>query len=454
MTAPTLSYNLEAEIATIGSALVNASAAILVASWLTAEMFYDSRLALVWCAWLSVHNSGMKPNIVTVMAELRRTNALEQIGGFDYLNSLTDLPAGVVSTAIEDYAHQVEETYIDRQLLSASRDIARIAQDRASASIKKLGDVQQVVSKIQPRGGRQGLVHISGSIQRQREQLDAVQRGVPLATGTLTGYRDIDEILGGGLQNSDLVILAARPSVGKTSMLLSLGYNVANAQDAGGRDRDVLVFSLEMTRDQLTQRLVSMESRIDVHRIRTSHIRKDELEMFMAALDAVESLPIFVNDTPAVPVSYVRNEVYRHIAERGKPALIAVDYLQLMTAPGFKADNRVGAVSSISQELKALAKEIDCPVLALSQLSRAVEGRTSHVPMLSDLRESGSIEQDADVVMFIYREEMHDRESENKGIAEIHVAKSRNGPIGVVPMRFDACTTRFDTLTYRTPDGY
>lgn len=453
MNAPVLSYNLEAEAATVGAALVNHGAAVQVASWVTPELFYDDRNGLVWSALLSVMALGQKPNMVTVMAELKRRGELERIGGFDYLNTLTDLAPGVVSTAIEDYARQVEETAIDRKLLAASAEIARIAQsgDRTG---KKLGDAQQAIGAIQARGGRKGLVHIGASASDYRAKLEAVQSGTRLPTGTRTGFKDVDEILGGGFQNTDLIILAARPGVGKSSFLTSAAYNIANVPGDDGDARSVLLFSLEMSRDQIHNRLLSMETQIDTHRLRTLHLRKDEVEPYLYGLDAIDALPIFVDDTPAVSTAYVRNEVYRHMAERGKPALIAVDYLQLMTAPGFKSDNRVGIVSAVSADLKALAKEMDCPVLALSQLSRAVEGRTSHVPMLSDLRESGSIEQDADVVMFIYREEMHDKDTDKKGVAELHIAKHRQGPIGVVPMRFDASTTRFDDLTYREMDGY
>jgi replicative DNA helicase len=448
---PILSYNLEAEQATIGSALLNPGAAVLVASWLTPELFYDERHARIWTAWLALFSAGTTPNLVTIQGELKRRGQLDDIGGFDYLNQLTDLPPGIVSTAIEDYAVLIEEAAIDRQLVTVAQQVARIGQDGMRSTSQKLGDVQQLISRIQPRGARQGLVPISASAAKMREQINAVQAGNPAPVGTLTDYRDLDEILGGGFQPGDLILLAARPSVGKSSLALSVAYNIAKVLDRAGRDRDVLVFSLEMTTDQLHQRMVSMETKIDLHRLRTLQIRPEEIDELLTALDQIAALPVFVNDTPAVPVSYVRNEVYRHIAERGKPALIFVDYLQLMTAKG---ENRVQEVSAISRALKALAKEIDVPIVALSQLSRALEERPSKVPLLSDLRESGSLEQDADVVLFIYRDELYNKDTDRKGIAEIHVAKHRNGPIGVIPMRFDAATTRFETLTYRSPDGY
>jgi replicative DNA helicase len=231
-----------------------------------------------------------------------------------------------------------------------------------------------------------------------------------------------------------------------TSFALSLAYNVATVTQA-----TVGVFSLEMSREQLVQRLLSLDTGINTHTLRTGHIRDTELQVLMEAMGRLASTPIYIEDTPGLSVMEVRSKARRLQSQAGVD-LIVIDYLQLMS--GRRSDNRVQEVSEISRGLKALARELNVPVIALSQLSRAVEGRQSHVPMLSDLRESGSIEQDADIVMFIYREELYDANTDKKGIAEIHIAKHRNGPIGVVPMRFDASTTRFMDLTYRTPDGY
>ncbi len=445
-----LPYNLEAEAATLGSALISKSLATEVAPWLPADAFYDEAHRTIWQAMLSILARGQQPNLLNVRNELKRMGALERIGGVDRLDSLTDMRPGVYATAIEDYARLVEKAHIERQLLQGSQQAARIAQDASRDTAEKIADVQQLFAQIQPRSGGNGLQHIGGSIAAERERVAAMQAGKPIPAGLPTGYRDLDEMTG-GLQASDLIILAARPSVGKTSFAISLAYNVINRLSPAGTDQDALVFSLEMSRDQLTQRLVSMHTRIDTHRLRTLHLRNDEVAMYLQSLDEIASLPIFIDDTPDIDTAYLRHALYRHIAQRQAPAVVIVDYLQLMAA---KAENRVQEVSAISRGLKALAKEFHVPVIALSQLSRAVEGRQSHVPMLSDLRESGSIEQDADIVMFLYREELYDKETDKHGIAELHIAKHRNGPIGAIPMRFDAATTRFDTLTYRTPEGY
>lgn len=231
-----------------------------------------------------------------------------------------------------------------------------------------------------------------------------------------------------------------------TSFVLSLAYNIALRNQ-----RTVGIFSLEMSRDQLVQRLLAMDSRIDTHRLRTGHVGEAELQVVMSSMARLAAVPIYIEDTPGLTIMEVRSKARRLQSQSGVDIII-IDYLQLMA--GKRSENRVQEVSEISRGLKALARELNVPVIALSQLSRAVEGRQSHIPMLSDLRESGSIEQDADIVMFIYREELYDPNTDKKGIAELHIAKHRNGPIGVVPMRFDPGTTRFDDLTYRTPEGY
>ncbi|MFM7679227.1 MAG: replicative DNA helicase, partial [Roseiflexaceae bacterium] len=260
-----------------------------------------------------------------------------------------------------------------------------------------------------------------------------------------TGYRDFDQITG-GLQRSDLIILAARPGTGKTSFAMSLAYNVAMYFQ-----HTVAVFSLEMGREQLVQRLIAMETQIDTHRLRLGQVPDNQLKLVFEAMGRLSSAPIYIEDTPGISVMELRSKARRLKTQYGCD-LIVIDYLQLMSGRG--KENRVQEVSEISRGLKALARELNVPVIALSQLSRAVEGRQSHVPMLSDLRESGSIEQDADIVMFIYRDELYNKESDKKGIAEIHIAKHRNGPVGVVNMRFDPATTRFADLTYRSPEGY
>ena len=277
------------------------------------------------------------------------------------------------------------------------------------------------------------------------EQLNYLQEHRGEVMGVQTGYRDFDQITG-GLQRSDLIILAARPGTGKTSFAMSLAYNVAMYYS-----NTVAVFSLEMGREQLVQRLIAMETQIDTHRLRLGQVPDNQLKIVFDAMGRLAQAPIYIEDTPGISIMELRSKARRLQSQHGV-SLIIIDYLQLMSGRG--KENRVQEVGEISRGLKALARELNVPVIALSQLSRAVEGRQSHVPMLSDLRESGSIEQDADIVMFIYRDELYNKESDKKGIAEIHIAKHRNGPVGVVNMRFDPSTTRFADLTYRAPEGY
>lgn len=445
-----LPYNLEAEAATIGSAMTSRAAATEVAPWLKADAFYHDAHRAVWSAVLAVLARGAAPNLLTVSQELLRDGALERVGGMDALGSLIALAPGVAPIAITHYAQIVEGAHIDRQLMLGAQQAARIAQDDTRETAQKIADIQQVFAPIQPHAIGGGLLHIGLSLESERARIRAMQAGTHVASGVATEYRDLDELTG-GLQPTDLIILAARPSVGKTAFALSMGYNIADRADANGNERDVVIFSLEMSREQLQQRLVAMHTHIDTHRLRTGHLSSSEIETYVQALDEIAVLPLFIDDTPAIDLAYLRHKLYQHIGARGTPSVVLVDYLQLMAARG---ENRVQEVSVISRGLKALAKEFHVPVIALSQLSRAVEGRQSHIPMLSDLRESGSIEQDSDLVMFLYREELYDRDTDKKGVAELHIAKHRNGPIGVIPMRFDAATTRFETLSYRTPEGY
>jgi replicative DNA helicase len=440
MTHPELPHNLEAERAVIGAALVSRDALIRIAPWFSGEWFHLERHHEIWQVIIGLHQAGETPTIKSLIIALKRTERLESCGGLTYLIQLTD---DAMSWQIEEYAREVERCAVLRQLIAAGAAVAKLGYQHDLAADEALGSAQKELARISCRSSVKSLVSFEELATRQYEWLNAgVAPGIP------TGFCDLDELIG-GLHASDLVIVAARPSVGKTALLLNLAMNIAKQGE-----HDAQIFSLEMSRDQLMQRAAATQAGIDLMALRMMRLGERDAERYMTALGTLAALPVFVDDTPAVPVSAIRNAAFRHQAERGQPLVLFVDYVQLMAAPGIKPDRRVEAVSAISRDLKALAKELDCPIVALSQLSRAVEGRQSKVPMLSDLRESGSLEQDADVVLFIYREELYDKETDNIGVAELHVAKHRNGPIGVVPMRFDKSTTRFQDLTYRTPEGY
>jgi len=443
MTHPELPQNIEAEKATLGSILLNREAIVAVAPWLLAEYFYMDRHAQIYEAMLACYNARIPPDTRTVSEELRRRDRLDSCGGVPYLSDLVDTVP--TSYHVEYYARIVERTALLRQLINAGGKIAALGYNEREELENTLDQAEQTLFEVSQRRSNQDFIHIGQVIDSYYEQINYLQEHRGEVVGVPSGFRDLDELTG-GLQQSDLIILAARPSVGKTSFALSLGYNVATRHQ-----RNVGIFSLEMSRDQLVQRLLAMDTRIDSHRLRTGHLNESDLQNVMESMGRLAAVPIYIEDTPGLSIMEVRSKARRLQSQSGVD-LIIIDYLQLMA--GKRSDNRVQEVSEISRGLKALARELNVPVMALSQLSRAVEGRTSHIPMLSDLRESGSIEQDADIVMFIYREELYDKETDKKGIAELHIAKHRNGPIGVVPMRFDAATTRFDDLTYRTPEGY
>jgi replicative DNA helicase len=443
MTHPELPQNIEAEKATLGSILLNREAIVAVAPWLLSEYFYMDRHAQIYEAMLACYNARIPPDTRTVSEELRRRDRLDSIGGIPYLSDMVDTVP--TSYHVEYYARIVERTALLRKLINAGGKIAALGYDEREELENTLDQAEQTLFEVSQRRSNQDFIHIGQVIDSYYEQINYLQEHRGEVVGVPSGFRDLDELTG-GLQQSDLIILAARPSVGKTSFCLSLAYNVATRHQ-----RNVGIFSLEMSRDQLVQRLLAMDTRIDSHRLRTGHLNESDLQNVMESMGRLAAVPIYIEDTPGLSIMEVRSKARRLQSQSGVD-LIIIDYLQLMA--GKRSDNRVQEVSEISRGLKALARELNVPVIALSQLSRAVEGRSTHIPMLSDLRESGSIEQDADIVMFIYREELYDPNTDKKGIAELHIAKHRNGPIGVVPMRFEAATTRFDDLTYRTPEGY
>lgn len=443
MTQPTLPNNIDAERATLGSILLNRDALAAVASWLKTEYFYLERHGQIYEAMLQCFNNRVPPDTRTVAEELRRRGQLDLIGGVVYLSELVETVP--TSYHIEFYARAVERTAVLRRLINTGAQIAALGYDEQNEIDETIDKAEALLFDIAQKRTSQDFVHISQVVDSYYEQLNYLQEHRGEVMGVQTGYRDFDQITG-GLQRSDLIILAARPGTGKTSFAMSIAYNVAMYYT-----NTVAVFSLEMGREQLVQRLISMETQIDTHRLRLGQVPDQQLKVVFDAMGRLAQAPIYIEDTPGISVMELRSKARRLQSQHGCD-LIVIDYLQLMSGRG--KENRVQEVGEISRGLKALARELNVPVIALSQLSRAVEGRQSHVPMLSDLRESGSIEQDADIVMFIYRDELYNKESDKKGIAEIHIAKHRNGPVGVVNMRFDPSTTRFSDLTYRTPEGY
>lgn len=437
-----LPASIEAERAVCGSILLNRDAVIAVAPWLKPAHFYLEKHAWVYEAALACYEAGVPPDTLTISEELRRRNRLEAVGGYAYLSDMTD--AVPTSYHIEYYAQQVERTAIARNLIVVGGVIAALGYDEQQDADATIAKAQAALDQLAGQRTRDddGLVMISDVVDRRYHDVEAaIASGDQVQLGLQTGMRDLDEITG-GLQKQDLIIVAARPSVGKSSFANTIAYNV------GSKERRVDIFSLEMSREQVLDRLIAIDTGINLQQVRQFRMNDDGLRVYMEAMGRINAFPLAIDDKAALNVQDIRARILRRQARSGAPELVIIDYLQLMGGHR-RTENRVQEVSEISRGLKNLAKELNVPVLALSQLSRAVEGRTSHVPMLSDLRESGALEQDADIVMFPYREELYDRDTDKKGIADLYIAKHRNGPCGVIPMRFDASTTRFQDLDYK-----
>ena len=430
-------HNLEAEQSVLGSLLIDRDAIIRVASSIKAEDFYLPANGSIYQAILDLYNRREPTDILTLTDELSRRNQLEQIGGLTYLTSLLD--AVPTAVHVEYYGRIVERTATMRRLINAGASIVGVGY-RDDLDVEDALDLaEKTVFDVSQRRSTRDFVSISEVLERFFDQIDYLQQNRGSVVGVPTGFGELDQLTG-GLQRSDLVVIAARPGFGKTSLGLGIAYAAA-VQHA----RTVGIFSLEMSAEQLVQRLISAETGVDSHRLRLGQINDGEWDSVSRAFGRLGEAKIYIDDGAGLSVMDIRTKARRLQAEKGLD-LVVVDYLQLMHSR--RGDNRVQEVSEISRGLKGLARELNVPVVALSQLSRAVESRAAndHKPLLSDLRESGSIEQDADVVIFIHREDRYKEDSEKKGIAEIIVAKHRNGPIGSINLRFFDKTARFADL--------
>lgn len=428
-------HNLEAEQSVLGSLLIDRDAIIRVAAFLRAEDFYASANGVIYQGILDLYNRREPTDIVTLTDELQRKSLFEQAGGLSYLTGL--LNAVPTAVHIEYYARIVERTATLRRLISAGAKVVDIGFQEGIDTEDALDEAERAIFDVSQRRQTKDFVSMAEVLDAFFDRIDYLQQNRGEVVGVATGFSDFDQMTG-GLQRSDLIIVAARPSMGKTSLALGMAYGAAV-----GHKKTVGIFSLEMSAEQLVQRVLSMETGVDSHRLRLGQIDDNEWDRISRAFGRLSEAPIYVDDSAAGSIMDIRSKSRRLQAEQGLD-LIIVDYLQLMS--GRRTENRVQEISEISRGLKGLARELNVPVVALSQLSRAVESRADHRPMLSDLRESGSIEQDADIVLFIYREDKYDDESERKGIAEIIVAKHRNGPVGSVNLRFFDRTARFADL--------
>jgi replicative DNA helicase len=430
--------NVEAEEAVLGSLLIDPDAIIKVSPFLRADDFYVLRHGWIYQAIYDLHERREPADFVTVCDELERRQQLDEVGGRSFIASLIN----AVPTAIhvEHYARIVERTALLRRLIAAAGQIAALAYDESREVDEVVDRAEELIFSVAERRIQRDLVPLKRIMHEVMDRLDYLHRHQGEFLGVPTGFTPLDRLLG-GLQKSDLIIIAARPGVGKTSLGLNIAHNAAKKYG-----RHVAIFSLEMSAEQLGQRLLAMESGIDSQRLRLGNVADDEWFTLTEAAGILADTGLYIDDTPAMSPMEVRTKARRLHAEYGLD-LIIVDYLQLMRGDE-RSENRVQEISFISRSLKALARELNLPVIAISQLSRAVEARQEKRPILSDLRESGSIEQDADVVIFVYREDMYKEDTEKKNIAEIIVAKHRNGPTGTVPLYFRKELTQFLELEW------
>lgn len=436
--AAALPFDLDAEASVLGAVLIDNDAIVKISDKLRTGDFYDERHQHIYDAILTLYEDRKAIDVLTLSNQLKAAKRLQDVGGAAYLTELTNF----VPTAahVESYATMVAEKSVRRQLLAVNKELAALAMDET----KKLKDLIEITEtelmKIGQDQIKQNVVSLEKILEESFERLDALHHDKKKIRGIPTGFRDLDEMMA-GLQRSDLFVLAARPSMGKTALALNLAHNVALAAK-----EPVLYFSLEMSKDQLADRLLSMESGVNAWALRTGNLTDADFEKIGQALGPLGEAPLYIDDTPGITVGDLRTKARReaHLHPLG---LIIVDYLQLMSGSSRYGDgNRVQEISEISRGLKGIARELNVPLIALSQLSRSVESRPDKQPQLADLRESGAIEQDADIVAFIYREEYYNPETDRKNITDILIKKHRNGPIGNVSLYFDNEKQRFRSL--------
>lgn len=430
--------NIEAERAVIGSLMIDPDAITKVMGYLTPQDFMRERHAWIYQAMIDLRERGEPIDFVTLVDELERNKLLTEMGGPAYL---TDLVASVPTALyVTHYANIVERTAVLRRLLAAAGKISEIAYDTTLKIEEASNKAEQAIAQALSRRTNISLKTAREIVTKVVAHIDYLCHNQDKSMGVTTGFTLLDRLLG-GFQKSDLIILAARPAMGKTSLCLSMALNAAKRANAR-----IAFYSLEMSNEQLMQRLISMETGIDSHRLRLGVIHEDEWPIILEAANMLANTPIFIDDTPAASVSDIRRKSQRLMAEHGLDMII-IDYMQLMTGHSTgRNDNRQQEISYISRNLKNLARELNVPVIALSQLSRAVESRADKRPMLSDLRESGSLEQDSDVVMFIYREDYYIEDTDRQNIADILVAKHRHGASGTVSLFFRKELTQFRDL--------
>ena len=430
--------NLDAEQSVIGSLLLDKDAMLNVVEILTPEDFYDERNAVIYRAILELFEKRVPTDIVTLNEQLEKTDELEASGGSSYIVSLVNSTPSAAN--VVHYANIVRDKALLRRLISSAANITELGFGESDDVSGTLDKAEQALFVVSQKFFKKKFIPIKDVLTEAFDRIDKIHKNKGALRGVPTGFRDLDAKLA-GLQKSDLLILAARPSMGKTSLALNIAEHIAVENKI-----PVAFFSLEMSKEQLVDRLISSQAGVDSWKLRTGNLSDDDFPKIGYAMGTLSEAPFYIDDSPGLNVTEIRAKA-RRLQMEEKLGLIIIDYLQLIEGRGKSSDpNRVQEISEISRSLKGLARELDVPVIALSQLSRAVEHRPDKRPQLSDLRESGSIEQDADVVMFIYRDDYYNEDSDKKGITEVLIRKHRNGPIGNVDLYFNAEQMRFRDL--------
>ncbi|MBB6282979.1 MULTISPECIES: replicative DNA helicase [Geobacillus] len=432
--------SIEAEQAVLGAVFLDPTALTLASEMLIPEDFYRAAHQKIFHAMLRVADKGEPVDLVTVTAELAASEQLEEIGGVSYLSELAD--AVPTAANVEYYARIVEEKSVLRRLIRTATSIAQDGYTREDEIDLLLDEAERKIMEVSQRKHSGAFKNIKDILVQTYDNIEMLHNRSGEITGIPTGFTELDRMTS-GFQRSDLIIVAARPSVGKTAFALNIAQNVATKTN-----ENVAIFSLEMSAQQLVMRMLCAEGNINAQNLRTGKLTPEDWGKLTMAMGSLSNAGIYIDDTPSIRVSDIRAKCRRLKQESGL-GMIVIDYLQLIQGSGRSKENRQQEVSEISRSLKALARELEVPVIALSQLSRSVEQRQDKRPMMSDIRESGSIEQDADIVAFLYRDDYYNKDSENKNIIEIIIAKQRNGPVGTVQLAFIKEYNKFVNLERR-----
>lgn len=430
-------HSTEAERAVIGAILMNKEAAMAASELITGEDFYQTAYGIVYDAMLELFHKGQPIDLITLQEHLKEKNVPPEVSGLEFVKDLIAEMGVETSANVKYYAKIVQEKAILRKLIKINEEIANTCYQENQPLSEILERTEKQVFELVEHGNSQEYTPIKQVVLNALDVIEKASKTKGTVTGIPTGFIDLDYKLS-GLQRSDLILVAARPSMGKTAFVLNIAQHVAFRQNLA-----VAIFSLEMSKEQLVNRLFSLESHVDAQVLRTGNLKDTDWEKLIEGAGRIGKSRMIIDDTSGISIAEMRSKCRKYKLELGLD-LIIIDYLQLMSGSGGKSnESRQQEISEISRSLKGLARELNVPVIALSQLSRAVESRTDKRPMLSDLRESGAIEQDADVCMFIYREDYYIPDTEDKGIAEIIIAKQRNGPIGTVRLAWMPQYTRF-----------